>query len=704
MATLQHIRNKAGVLVAVVIALALLAFILGDMLKSGRSLFSNSQNEIAQVAGKSIPVQLYQQNVEEATENYKRNTNQSAVDEETSEKIRQQTWDQLIRNYVMKKEYSEIGISLSSDELFDMVQGNNILPQIKEIPIFQNKTTGRFDRSLVIEFLKNIDRDPTGKARQSWLAFEKVISQNRLNDKYNNLIKKGLYVTNQEAKVESQEKNYTTDFDYFLLRYNSVNDSSITITDDDISNYYNEHLNNFKQKASRDIEYVTFDVVASKKDKQLAQKWIDDIIYDFTNTDDDVQFVNLNADSHFNDIYYKEKELPAKIDSFAFHSKVGNVYGPYLEDETFKIAKLSKIAYLPDSVEARHILIASDQKTGDFKKAEALVDSLKTLIKHGKSFTDLAKKYSADQGSADKGGDLGWFKENTMVKAFNDSCFFAKKNDLVTVKTKYGVHLIEILDQSKKYQKVQLAILDRKIEPSSETYQRIYSQASKFAGINNTQEKFEKAIEKQNLTKKVANNLRENDKKISGLNSPRELVRWAFKAEKGNVSSIFEFDNKFVVATLTGVREDGYAPIDQVKSELEVDVKREKKANKLIKKINNLIKNNTNINTLAKELNTEVKSSENVKFSSIGMPGLGVEPNLNAAAVTLQKDQLSKPIKGNNGVYVIVVQSITEPDKNLDINKEKTSLTYNLLRQIDYQAYEALKESSNIKDHRSKFY
>ena len=704
MATLQNIRNRAGVLVAVVIALALLAFILGDMLKSGKSLFSGSQNEIAEVAGKSIPVQLYQQNVEEATENYKRNTDKSAVDEETSEKIRQQTWEQLIRKYVMKKEYSEIGISLSSDELFDMVQGNNILSQIKQIPIFHNKTTGQFDRSLVIQFLKNIDQDPSGKARQSWLAFEKVISQNRLNDKYNNLIKKGLYVTNQEAKNESYEKNYATDFDYFLLRYNAINDSLITITDDDISNYYNEHLNNFKQKASRDIEYVTFDVVASNKDKQLAQKWINNIVYDFTNTDDNVQFVNLNADSHFDYTFYKEKEFPVKIDSFAFHSKVGNVYGPYLEDETFKIAKLNKIAYLPDSVKARHILIAPDQKTGDYKKAETLTDSLKNLIKHGKIFTDLVKKYSADQGSVDKGGDLGWFKENTMVKAFNDSCFFAEKGDLVTVKTRYGVHLIEILDQSKKYKKVQLAILDRKIEPSSETYQRIYSQASKFAGINNTQGKFEKAIEKQNLTKKVANNLRENDNKISGLDSPRELVRWTFKAEKGNVSSIFEFGNKFVVATLTNVREDGYAPIDQVKSELEVDVKREKKGNKLIEKINTLIKNNTDINTLAKELNAEVKSSENVKFSSFGVPGLGVEPNLNAAAVTLQKNQLPEPIKGNNGVYVIVVKSITEPAKNIDINKERTFLTRNLQNQVDYQAYEALKESSNIKDHRSKFY
>ncbi len=704
MATLQNIRNRAGVLVAVIIALALFAFILGDMLKSGRSLFADSKNEIAQVAGKSIPVQLYQQNVKEATDNYKRNTNKSSVDEETSEKIRQETWDQLIKKYVMKKEYSEIGLSLSSDELFDMVQGNNIIPQIKQIPIFKNKTTGQFDRSLVIEFLKNIDRDPSGRARQSWLSFEKVISQNRLDSKYNSLIKNGLFVTDQEAQEEAQERNYKADFDYILLSYNSVKDNSINITYDDLSKYYEEHKNNFKQKASRDIEYVTFDVVPSKKDKQLAQKWINDIYTDFKNTDDDAQFVNLNGDSHFNDKFFKEKELPAKIDSFAFNSKVGAVYGPYLENGSYKIAKLSRIAYLPDSVKARHILIAPDKKTGDLKKAEALVDSLKNLIKHGKKFADLAKKYSQDKGSSEKGGDLGWFKENTMVKAFNDSCFFAKKGDLVTVKTKYGIHLIEILNQSKKHKKVQVAILDRKIEPSSETYQRIYSQASKFAGINNTQEKFEKAIVKQNLTKKIANNLRKNDKKISGLDTPRELVRWTFKAEKGNVSSIFEFGNKFVVAALTDVKKDGYAPISQIKDELTIDVKRNKKAEKLIEKINKLIKGNITINDLAKGLNTEVKSSKGVNFTSFGVPGLGIEPNLNAAATTLQKDQLSKPIKGNNGVYVIEVASINKPKKNLNINEEKIFLTRNLQTQVGYQSYNALKERANIKDNRSKFY
>lgn len=702
MATLQNIRNKAGILVAVVIAFALIAFILGDMLKSGRSLFSGSQNEIAEVAGKSIPVQLYQQKVEEATENYKRNTNQSALDEETSEKIRQQTWNDLIRDYVMKKEYSELGISISSDELFDMVQGNNILPQIKQIPIFQNQTTGQFDRSLVIQFLKNIDQDPSGKARQSWLAFEKVVLQNRLNEKYNNLIKKGLFVTNLEAKVETQERTLDTDIDYIVMGYNTVSDSLINITDEDLSNYYDKHINNFKQEASRDIAYVTFEIAPSKKDDKLAHKWITGIVEEFKNTEDDAQFVNLNADSHFDNTFYKENELSEQIGSFAFKSKAGAVYGPYVENETYKLAKVTRIANLPDSVHIRHILIPQDKNTGDFSKAEALVDSLKNLMKHGANFVDLAKQYSKDQNSFDKGGDLGWIKENFISKAFSDSCFFANKGDLATIKTQYGVHLIEILEQSQKFKRVQVAILDRKIEPSSETYQQTYSQASKFAGLYNTQEKFEEAVAKQNLTKKVANNLRKNDNKISGLDSPRELVRWAFKSEKGTGSPIFEFGNKFVVATLTDVREEGFSNIEQVKSELKIDVKREKKAEKLIEDIKN--QNKDNINDLAQSLNTEVKSLKNVKFSSFGIKGLGVEPNINAAAVTLPKDKLSEPIKGNNGVYVIIVKAINKPGENININKEKTFLTKNLLNQINFYSYDALKESSNIKDNRSKFY
>ncbi|RLD64088.1 MAG: peptidylprolyl isomerase [Bacteroidetes bacterium] len=702
MATLQNIRNKAGVLVAVVIGLALLAFILGDMLKSGRSLFSGSQNEIAEVAGKSIPVQLYQQKVEEATENYKRNTNQSALDEETSERIRQQTWNELIRDYVMKKEYSELGISISSDELFDMVQGNNILPQIKQIPIFQNRTTGQFDRTLVIQFLKNLDQDPSGKARQSWLAFEKVVLHNRLNEKYNNLIKKGLFITDLEAKKEAQERNLSADIDYIVMRYNSVSDSLITITDEDLSNYYEKHINKFKQEASRDIAYVTFEVVPSKKDEGLAHKWINDIVEEFKNTEDDEQFVNLNADSHFDNKFYTEKELSGQVASFAFNSKEGEIYGPYLEDGTYKLVKVSRIANLPDSVKVSHILISPDKNSGDYSKAEVLVDSLKNLIKHGQKFSDLAKKYSEDQGSSEKGGDIGWLQENSISKAFSDSCFFANKGDIFTIKTQYGIHLVKIIKQSPKHKKVQLAILDRKIEPSSETYQQIYSQASKFAGLYNTKEKFEEAVTKQNLTKKVANNLRINDNKISGLDSPRELIRWAFKAEEGTGSPIFEFGNKFVVATLTDVREEGYSDIEQVRTDIEIDVKREKKAEKLIEDIKN--QNQNNINDLAKSLNTEVKSSKDIRFSSFGIKGLGIEPKINAAAVTLPKEKLSEPIKGNNGVYVIVVKSINNSGEKIDINKEKVYLTKNLLNQIESISFNALKENSDIKDNRYKFY
>ena len=239
MATLEKIRNRAGVLVAVVIGLALLAFILGDFLKSGSSLFKNSQLEIALVAGNSIPVQTYQERLEKSIENYKRNTRQSNLDEATIDQIQQQTWDDLIRENVMKGEFEALGIDVSSDELFDMVQGKNIHPSIKQVPLFQDQT-GQFDPNLVIQFLKNLDQDQTGNLRESWLEFEQSILRERMNNKYNALLKKGLYITSDKAAEEAKQRATKVEFEYVGAILNTVPDSLIVITEEDIQKYYEE--------------------------------------------------------------------------------------------------------------------------------------------------------------------------------------------------------------------------------------------------------------------------------------------------------------------------------------------------------------------------------------------------------------------------------------------------------------------------------
>lgn len=701
MATLEKIRSKAGVLVAVVIGLALLAFILGDFINSGSSLFRNSQLEIAHVAGNSIPVQTYQERLEKSIENRKRNTRQSNLDEATIDQIQEQTWDDLIRENVMKGEFEALGLDVSSDELFDMVQGKNVHPSIMQVPIFQDQT-GQFNPVLVIQFLKNLDQDQTGNLRESWLEFEQSILRERLNSKYNTLLKKGLYVTRDKAVEEAKYRATKVEFEYVGARLNTVPDSLIVITDEDIQKYYDENIEDFKQKASREIEYVSFDILPSEEDDVLSKKWVEDIKNEFINAESDKQFVNLNGDTGFNTVYFKQGELSAELDEFAFNAKVGEVYGTYKEDDAYKLAKLSSIEYLPDSVRASHILIGPDENDNDISAAKYMVDSLQQLVLDGASFEVLATKYGSD-GTAAKGGDLGWFQPADMVQAFSDTCFFSEKGHVTTVITQHGAHLVKVTGRSKEVKKVQLAILDRIIIPSNKTIQFIYQQASEFAGKNNSLEKFDNAVVEQGLNKRLSQALRINDKKISGLESPRELVRWAFNSEPEAVSPVFELGDKFVVAVITEVNEEGHVPLEQIRTQIENEVRKEKVREYLYEKVLNAFLANSNIEDLAKELDTEIKISKNVTFTAFSISGLGTEHEVQAHAIKLGIGEQSGVIKGKNGVYVIRVTDIIESEP-LATNEEQKKLISSQASKVEYQIFETLKAIADIEDKRYKFY
>jgi len=700
MAILQGIRNKAGLLVSIVIGLALFAFIMGDFLRSGRSLLRGNANEIAEIGGKSVPYKEYNALVEQLTDNYKRNTNKSGLDEATTEQLREQAWETLVKKYVMQDAYESLGIDVSPDELFDMVQGKNIDKQVKQIPIFKNKQTGQFDRTLVIRFLKSLDQDPSGNARSSWLAFEKVLIENRKLSKFFNLIKKGYYVPKVIAKEMQRNDNEKANFNYVMDNYSSISDSSITVPNEAIQKYYNDHINTYKREESRDINYITFDIIPSEQDNDVAKKWINDIIVDFKKTDDDKTFTNINSDHPFDDKWYKKGELPAKLDSFMFASDTGAIYGPYFENNTYKLAKLSAIALLPDSAKARHILIQPSKEL-PYPKARALADSIKGLLENGADFVTLARQFSADKNSLAKGGDLGWFKSGDMVKEFEDSVFMAKKGDIITTTSKYGIHVVEVEDKGPVSKKVQVAIIARNVEPSDATRQIYYAKASRFAGENNTSEKFDAAVEKEGKTKRIASNLKKMDKTIAGLESPREVIKWAYTAEKGDISPVFELDNKFVVAQLSKVVKKGPALLGDVTNEIKVAVVKEIKGQKLIKKLSQA--NAKSLEEYSSKLNLPLQNAENVVFSAYTIPGAGIEPEVIATATTIQPNIMSQPIAGNNGVFVLQVIS-TDSVGTATIETEQMKLSRDIIYRVDYQAYDALKKAANISDERSKFF
>lgn len=701
MATLQSIRNRAGIGITIIIGLALGAFILGDAFNSGSSILRGKQMEIAEVAGNSVDYPEFQKKIDDLSNIYKMNSNSTSLDQNTSDQIREQTWQSLVRNLTMKDIYKDLGIAVGPTELFEMVQGENPHPIIQSL--FRDQNTGSINRSAIIQFLKYQQSNTAGPERNYWLFIENQIIEERSFTKYNNLLSKGIYLTSDEAKMDIDGRANQVNIQYVGKSYLSVPDSSVTANESELKNYYESHKESYKQEDMRNIEYVSFPVIASKDDEDQVIKWINEIKPEFATIPDVATYVSANSDVPFNGSFYKKTELAPDLAEFAFNGVQGDVYGPYKENQSWKIAKIAKFEELPDSVQARHILIRVQTQQA-VAAANSLVDSLKNIISAGQNFADVARKYSQDNGSAANGGELGWFRRGMMVKPFEDAAFFGKVNDLQVVNSQFGIHLIQVTNRGKTEKNVQLAIVERKIEPSSRTIQATYAEASKFASENQDAKAFNVAITTQSLNKRLAN-VRENDKDIAGIENSRLLVRAAFKAKIGQpiVSSegtpIFELGDQFIYAMLSGIQEKGISSFSSVKPTIELAVKKEKKAEQLIGKMTG----KTDLYSLASELGVSVGEAQNINFDTYSIPELGIEPAISGAASALPADKVSKPIKGSSGVYVIKTTQVNKGAEQ-DVAAEKQRNLASIGYRVTTQAFEALRENANVVDKRAKFY
>jgi len=691
-------------MIAIVIGLALGAFILGDMLNSGSKLMRPSQMEIAEIDGESVQYPEFQKKVEELSEIYKMNSQQAQIDENTWEQIREQVWQGYLQDNIIGKASEKLGITVSVDELFDLVQGANPHPIIQQL--FKDPKTGGVDKSTIIQFLKSLETNATPEQKSYWLYIENQIKQDKIRSKYNNLVSKGLYVTSEEAKKSLEAKNKSANFQYLVLAYSSIADAAVTVSDSDLKEYYNKHKDEYKQDKTRKIEYVTFEVLPSAADNAATQKWVTDSKAEFATVTDNEQYVNVNSDTRFDPSFYKKEELPATLAEWAFSAQPGEFYGPYFENNEYKLAKIDQFKMLPDSVQASHILI-NPQTVGSAEKAKALVDSLKRNIELGGNFAELAMKYSED-GSKLKGGDLGWFKRRQMVPEFEEAAFSGEVNKLYVVATRFGYHLIKPTKKGKDTNQVRIAILSRKVEPSTETYQKIYSETSKFASENQSFEAFNKAVVDQKLDKKIAT-LKESDREVAGLEQSRTLVRAAFSAEKGKVlvnnegSSIFEFGNKFVIGAMTEATEEGASSFEEAKVRVDLAVRKEKKAQMLADKLKNAASGQSDMASIASKLSTDVKDASGVNFTTFSIPAVGFEPAVIGTVCSLPEGKVSAPIEGNNGVYLAKVTSFVTAADN-DLKGEKTRLAQTIGYRAGSQVFESLKKVVDIEDKRAKFY
>ena len=694
MATLEKIRSRMGVLVAVVIGFALIAFILGDLVNSGSTLLNSSKMTLAEVDGHKISITQFQNRLDEMTETQKLISGKQSFTDEEMAALRDQAWEEMIRETVLDQKLAEEGVAVSETEMVDLIQGNNISPVVRNF--FQNPQTGMVDREQIVAFVKSIEAknaDPTRLLY--WKYIKDQVKIESLTRKYASLVQRSLYVTSLDAKraLAADANKYSIRF--VAQNFFTIPDSSVKVTDADLKEYYNKHKKMFQQEVGRDIEYVVFDVRPSKEDFAAAQQWVATAEPEFAAAQNPAQYAQNNTDKSY-DRYFKKGELAAKLDTFAFSASTASFLKPYFDGNSFIMARIADVKMMTDSVKARHILVTGN---GNVAAAQKLADSLMKAVKAGANFAELAQKYSADQNSAAKGGDMGWLHRGQV----DDSTLMAASGSVKVLQAQDGFHVLQVTDKGAANKRVKLAVVQRDVIPSSNTVQSVYNMANSFVADCKNLEDFNAQVAKQKLNKRVASRLSPNERTISGLNSPREIIRWAYEADKGDISKVFELKDQFVVAVLTGEREKGIAPLEQVKSDVEYLVKREKKGEMLEAKMKKELEGVNSIDQLAQKLGTQAADAADIAFSSYIVPNVGIEPALVAAATTVKPNTISKPVVGLNGVYVLQ-QTGKVVDPAFSIESEKVRISSMNGQRSVYQSYDALRKAAGIEDFRYRFY
>ena len=692
------------------VGVSLLAFILGDLLTSNRSFFG-SETHVAVIGGKKINVQDFEARIQKLEAVHRLNNESQTLDQATVQQLRDQAWGQLLNDEVMVRQMEKAGIVVSEEELYDMVQGKHIHSQIKEA--FTDPKTGQFSAANVVQFLKNMDQDQTGRTRAQWVAFESGIRLERANQKFNDMVRKGVYATTAEARRMHVHTNRMAKLKYLQLPYTAIADSAVVPTESELQTYYNAHKKKYEQDASRHIQYVVFDVSPTQEDRLSAAEYVNKLAGPFNTSSDDSAFVSVNADSEPDFGYNKKGMISPRLDSVLFDAPVGTVIGPFEENGFFKLAKLTDKKMIADSIKVSHALVAfagaeraPQGITRTAEEAGKMADSLLALCeKDAEKYIEIARYNSDDVVAGQKDGDLGWINaDSPMDPRFLSGAFAIQAGEVGVVESSFGFHLIKVFESAEASEQVQIMVIDRMIEPGTKTYQTVFSKANEFAGRYNTAVLFDSACVNQGLHKRELDKLTEAERNVPGLEAARELVRWAFVGKEGEVSKAFEFGDKFVVAKLVGVKEKGIAPMEQVLEQVRGSVIIDLKARQLIKRLNDKGLENKTIEAVAQSVGQEVKTAENVSFATPYLASLGMEPHIVGWTFTLNKGEMSKPFQGEAGVYVIEVESFTEAVEKTDFYEDRMARMRIFESRAEYEVFNSLRDKADIVDNRGKFY
>lgn len=712
MATIGKIRKHSGLVIAI-IGIALGLFVLSDFIKKSPK---RSQDPLAVVFDENISYREFDAKVEEQKEFYKMQYGDVQLSGAEQFQLFNQVYDQLVQEIIMAKQYEDLGLAVPDAELNELFMGTNAHPYIRQL--FTNPETGVFDPYQVQMYIETID-ERSDEERQQWRMIEQSIYEERYNSKYNNLVIKGYYIPTAFAQRDNVEKNKKYVTQYLGLKYNTISDSTISVTDEEMMAYYEDHKHEFIfDNPTASLEFVVFDIKPSAEDLSEIQEIIDTAYAQLPNVPaselETFIYSKSDIDYTWDSTYLRRDVLPVKADTL-FEAKIGTIVGPYIEDNVFYIHKLLDRKIMPDSLNAAHILIAyqgamrADENVVRTKEeAQALADSLFGVVKglDSLAFSQLALQYSDDGSKESNGGFLGWFPEGAMIPEFNDACLNNPIGSYQLVETDFGFHIIKVLDKTTPVQKIKMATIVRTVEPSKATADSVYANASSFAAESTDATEFDKLIVDKGYNKRIAESINTSDYTIPGLEEGREIIRWAFNEENevGAISYVFDLigENHNVVVYLKDRKEKGQAEFEDVKEYIEPFVKKEKKADMLITQMNEAMNGVSGIDALSKKLNIEIDTFD-IAFATYSLPGYGPEPQAVGIISVLPVNTISRPIKGETAIFVAVVSQVVEAPP-ADINLIRMQKQSFFESKVNYELMKSLKIKADIDDNRISYF
>ena len=702
MATIQRIRQRSGLLV-VVVFVALIAFLLGDLFRSGGSKFFGDPNIIGTVNGRDITRLELSQGMEEL-----RAGNPEQYANTSSIQLANFVWNNIVTEELLSAELSAAGMTVSQQELyFDIITNPNIRQNFAG-------ANGQFDENMFKSYIAQV-RDNRDASEQSvemwtqWLAFERAVANQAQNFKYTNAIEKAIFMPTGLAEAEIKRGDAQHPAQYVYVPYIDVNEDEIAVTDEDAKRYYNANKEDFDQEEGRNIEFINFPLAPSESDREAVRAELATLSLEWMNQEDDSVFVNLQSDVRFQSEYYTITELVGTgLDTLVDGQSVGFQKGPIDLGGAFAVVKLVDRKIVPDSVKARHILIpfagatrADASITRNPQEARVLADSLFAYLEENPSaFEAVSEAFSSDIVAKEKGGDLGYFSRGSMAKPFENFCFFKKNGSMGVVPTQFGWHVIQVTDQKGSNDVYKIGQIIREILPSEGTIQDLYNQASGYAAEAQTAEDYRVLASDKGFFLRPARNLGRFEEVVSGLGAARRVVRWAWdeEREEGNIG-LLENDGKgYVVVVLTDKLNEGTTSFELVQGQCLEAAKKDAKKALITERLENALTGASTIEEVAAAAGKEVRTLS-FRISQFNIAGVGNEAAVVGTICGLEPGSLSGVITGENGAFVAITSPAT-PAPVIDYSNMAQNTQRSIRNLVGTQAYKALEEKAKIEDMR----